>query len=91
MLNVYNSTSNSSHLSSFVLLSCCLVGSSVGNSSSEGFVGVLVRAGSHTRSEVEYMHKGGQKSILTDFYSDRQLQFKRNQSLEQQLSFELDN
>ena len=53
-------------LSSLVLPQC-LRGSSVGNNSSEGFVGVLARAGSHTRSEVEYMHKGGQKSILTDF------------------------
>ena len=35
--------------------------------------------------EVVYMRKGGQKSILTDFYSDRQLKFKRNQCLEQQL------
>ena len=63
----------------------------VGNNSSEVLVGVLVRGGSHTRSEVEYMHKERQKSILTDLYSDRQLQFKRNQGLEQQLSFELDN
>ena len=53
--------------------------------------GALTRVESPTRPEVEYMRKERAESVLTDIQFGRQLSVQKEPSLEQQLSFELDN